>query len=127
MNNKHLMTCFFALVFSFINVCNSYGEEREINMQYNGTPNDHYSYPIPADEPEVYYDDDDQEIIIDGTGYVTFYDVEITSTTNWMVYVTAQVNGSYDTIDISSLPQGEYVITIDSPTGNSFEGFFDTY
>ena len=87
----------------------------------------HYNYPIPADQPDVYYDSVNQEIIIDGTGYVSYYDVEIMSTSNWIVYVSTQVNGSYDTIDISSLPEGEYSITIDSPTGNSFEGFFDTY
>ena len=88
---------------------------------------EHFNFPIPADQPDLYYDDDDQEIIIDGTGYVTYYDIEITSTSDWTVYVSTQVNGSYDTIDVSSLPQGEYIITIDSPTGNSFEGFFDTY
>ena len=88
---------------------------------------DHFNYPIPADQPDVYYDSVNQEIIIDGTGYVYYYDVEITSTTNWTVYIIAQVSGYYGTVDISSLPVGDYVITIDSPTGNSFEGFFDTY
>jgi hypothetical protein len=94
----------------------------------NGEPqHDHNNLPMPADEPDVYLDTDEQEIIIDGPGAVSYYDVEIFSATNWYIYVSTQVSGSYDTIDISSLPQGEYVITIDSPTGNSFEGYFDTY
>ena len=38
-----------------------------------------------------------------------------------------QVSGSYDTIDVSSLPQGDYRITIESPLGNIFEGYFDTW
>ena len=88
---------------------------------------DHFNFPIPADQPDVYYDSDYQEIIIDGTGYITYYDVEIMSLSEWTIVISTQVNGSYDTIDISSLPEGEYSITIDSPTGNSFEGFFDTY
>jgi hypothetical protein len=27
----------------------------------------------------------------------------------------------------AALPDGEYGITIDAPTGNTFEGFFSTY
>ena len=114
-----LMTLLFAGLFA--------SARNKIIIHQGGELPTHHEFPAPADEPDVYYDDDDQEIIIDGTGYVTFYDVEITSTSDWTVYVSTQVNGSYDTIDVSSLPQGEYVITIDSPTGNSFEGFFDTY
>ena len=102
-------------------------EMQQINLEYQQHHDDHFNFPIPADQPDVYYDSVNQEIIIDGTGYVSYYDVEIASTTNWTVYISTQVSGSYDTIDISSLPEGEYSITIDSPTGNSFEGFFDTY
>ena len=99
-----------------------------IQIHEKGSVGNHSGNPIvPADQPDVYYDSVNQEIIIDGTGYVYYYDVEIASTTNWTVYISTQVSGSYDTIDISSLPEGEYSITIDSPTGNSFEGFFDTY
>ena len=77
--------------------------------------------------PDIYYDDNTCEIIIDGLGVVDYYDVEIASATSFITVITTQVNGSYDTIDISSLPQGEYVITIESPWGNTYEGFFDTY
>lgn len=119
---------FFLMMLLFVGITSFYinGDE-VVNIQYIGQHGDHFNFPIPADQPDVYYYDDDQEIIIDGTGYVTYYDIEITSTSDWTVYVSTQVNGSYDTIDVSSLPQGEYVITIDSPTGNSFEGFFETY
>ena len=99
----------------------------QINLQHKKHCSGHYEFPIPADEPDVYYDSVNQEIIIDGTGYVYYYDVEIMSLSDWTIVISTQVNGSYDTIDISSLPTGEYSITIDSPTGNSFEGFFDTY
>lgn len=99
----------------------------QINLQKKKIIRNHSELPMPADEPDVYYDSDDQVIIIDGTSYVTYYDVVIESVASWTVMISTQVSGSYDTIDISSLPQGMYCITIDSPTGNSYEGFFDTY
>lgn len=97
-----------------------------INLQHGGHGN-HSGLPAPADEPDVYYNSSNQSIIINGTGYVSYYDVVIESTTSWTVMISTQVSGSYDTIDISSLPAGMYCITIDSPAGNSYDGFFDTY
>ena len=102
-------------------------DRREVVLNPDGPQHDHSNLPFPADMPDVYYDSDNQQIIVDGLGVVTHYDVEIASATNWTVYITTQVSGYYDTIDISSLPQGEYVITIESPWGNTYEGFFDTY
>ena len=87
---------------------------RPIVIQNGGAVNDHIEHYIPFDQPDVYYDDVAQAIIIDGDE-VSYYDVEIASTSNWTVYVSTQVLGTYDTIDVSSLPQGEYCITIYSP------------
>ena len=86
------------------------------------------SNPLFFDMPAVFYDHDEktQEIIIDGLGFVNYYDVEIATAASYVTVLTTQVNGSYDTIDISSLPQGHYIITIESPLGNTFEGYFDT-
>jgi hypothetical protein len=76
----------------------------------------------------VYYDDDNQEVIIDGGGFISSYNVEIASAGTLVVVMSTQVNGTYDTIDVSSLPSDHvYVITIYSPTGNTYEGTFDTY
>ena len=102
-------------------------DRREVVLNPDGQQHNHNNLPLPADMPDVYYDSDNQQIIVDGLGVVTLYDVEIASATNWTVYISNQVSGSYGTIDISSLPEGEYVITIDSPSGNSFEGYFETY
>ena len=126
-NKKHLISCLFFLVISFIYVDNMYGDEKSINLQFPGHHGTHDGIPVYVDQPDVYYDSDDQSIIIDGTGYVSYYDVVIESATSWTVMISTQVNGNYDTIDISSLPAGMYCITIDSPAGNSYEGFFDTY
>ncbi len=103
-----------------------YGQEL-INMQHIGNHNDHFNFPIPADMPDVYYYNVSQTIIIDGTGEVDYYDVEIFSVTSSTTVISTQVNGYYDTIDISSLSDGEYGIIIYSPTGNIFDGFFEIY
>ena len=68
-----------------------------------------------------------QDIIIDGNGAVSFYDVEISSPVTNTVEMTTQVIGNYDTFDISSLPTGSHVITIESPSGNIYEGAFTKY
>ena len=102
-------------------------DEGVINLHYPGNGPHHNNIPMPAEMPDVYYNNVSQNIIIDGGGEVEYYDVEIMSLTSFDVLISTQVNGYYDTIDISSLPDGEYVITIEAPTGNSFEGFFSTY
>ncbi len=113
------------LVFSAfigINVC--HGQE-VVNIQHIGYHDDRIDYFIPFDQPDVYYNDVAQTIIIDGDGAVDYYDVEICPASTYVPVITTQVNGYYDTIDISSLPQGLYCITIYSPEDNTFEGFFE--
>lgn len=101
--------------------------EENINLHSKGNHGTHFDFPVPAVEPDVYYDRDNQEIILVGTGNLTYYDVEIESLTTWYVWISTQVNGTYDTIDISSLPSDDYVITIDTSVGVSFEGYFTIY
>ena len=126
LNTKRFVVLMFSLVILALNPCYIHGDEL-INMRHIGNHGDHFNFPIPADQPDVYYNNVSQTIIIDGTGEVEYYDVEILSLTSFDVLISTQVNGYYDTIDISSLDEGEYTITIDAPTGNSFEGFFSTY
>ena len=85
--------------------------------------------PTCPDAPQAYYcyNDKSQWILIDGHGVVNYYDVEITSPVTNAVELTTQVDGSYDTFDISSLPAGSHVITIESPSGNIYEGTFTSY
>lgn len=109
----------------FAQLC--FSSTRKIVIHNPGPQPNHNELPAPADMPDVYYDNDNQEIIIDGQGFVNYYDVEIATAASYVTVLTTQVNGSYDTIDISSLPQGHYIITIESPLGNTFEGYFDTY
>ena len=86
----------------------------------------HSGLPIwPADQPNVYYDATDQVIIIDGPGSeASYYDVDIVSMSTFDVMLSTQVNGTYDTIDVSSLPDDNYKIVITSSNFNEYEGYF---
>ncbi len=97
----------------------------QIHIERRGKPENHGQYYIPADQPDVFYNSGNQVIIIDGGGEVAYYDVEIESMTTWLTVISTQVSGIYDTIDVSSLVPDEYYITITSPTGNEFEGYFE--
>ena len=117
----------FFVLLAFVVNASVRDSGEQINICNIGHHGNHNNLPVPADQPDVYYNSTTQQIIIDGTGFVSYYDVEICSVVTWDVVISTQVNGSYDTIDISSLPTGEYCITIESPAGNTYEGFFDTY
>ena len=115
---------FILFIFSMFGLL-SFGSPERIQMSDPEPQHNHHDLPIPADQPDVFYDDDTQEIIVDGLGFVTYYDVEIASAGTLAVVISTQVNGTYDTIDVSSLPSDHvYVITLYSPTGNTYEGTF---
>ena len=95
-----------------------------INLQHRNH-GDHIEYYPPADQPDVYYDSVNQVIIINGGGAVTYYDVEVAPLSTFVPVTSTQISGYYDTIDVSSMSAAEYVITIYSPEGNTFEGFFE--
>lgn len=120
---------YFTLFLLLFVSTNSLAGNRDETIQIHkiGQAGNHFDFPVPAVQPDVYYDADNQEIIIVGTGNLTYYDVEIESLTTWNVLISTQVDGTYDTIDISSLPSDNYVITIDTSVGVSYEGDFTIY
>ena len=99
-------------------------EQQQINLEYQNHHGNHFSFPVPAIEPDVYYDSDAQQIIVEGTGNVSYYDVEITALSTFDVPISTRIDGTYDTIDISSLPSDDYVITINTPLNIRYEGLF---
>lgn len=113
----------FSLLSAFTFQINADHETKVIVLDRKGEL--HLEYYVPADMPDVYYDEDNQQIIIAGGGEVNYYDVEIASTSSSVPIISTQVDGFYDTIDVSSLPQDEYVITIYSPEDHTYEGFFE--
>ena len=101
-----------------------FADGNQYAIQLKKTKIGHFEQPVPAIQPDIYYDGENQEIIIVGTGNLSYYDVEIESATTWYVYISTQVNGFYDTIDVSSLPSDTYTITINTSVGLSYEGQF---
>ena len=96
--------------------------QQAINLERKGGGRD--GFPIYFDIPAAYHDIKNHEIIIDGGGAVSYYDVEISSATTSTVEISTTIDGTYDTFDISSLTPGSHVITIESPSGNIYEGTF---
>ena len=83
MKQKFFIASLFLLMLSCINVISVTAQvrnEKRINLQHKGNLHNHFDQPVLADQPDVYYDDDNFQIIIDGGGEVTYYDVEITLT-----------------------------------------------
>ena len=127
MKQKQLIVCLLLVALSCVNAINGFADvrnEKSINMHEKPNGGIHFDQPILFDQPDVYLDTDNLTIIIDGCGEVSYYDVEIESMTTWLTVISTQVNGTYDTIDVSSLTSGDYIITITSPTGHEFEGEF---
>ena len=127
MDKKHLLFFCAILALSFVCVNNIYGDEKSINMQFPGHNGPHNEYYPPADIPEVYYDADNLEIIIVADGFASYYNVDITSASGYVPLISTQIDGYGDTIDVSSLPDGYYTITITSSNNNQFEGTFYKY
>lgn len=121
-----MRTIFVLLLLIF---CNAYAvaEQDPVIVHNGGAVGDRPIDPTNVDMPHVFYDNETQEIILYGAGVVSYYDVEISSASSGYVEISTVVNGTYDTIDVSSLPTGTHVITIESPTGNIYEGTFSTY
>ena len=99
------------------------GEEK-LNLQYVGHHGTHSEYYPPADMPDVYFDDEELEIIIVGDGFADYYDVEIVSLGSMLTVISTQVDGYGDSIDVSSLSDGDYTIVITSEYNNVYQGYF---
>ena len=119
------------IVFLIVSVCcflYVLADQEAISLQSLGNHGTHHGLPIyPADLPDVYYDDVEQEIIIDGTGEATYYYVDIVSLSTLDTVLSTSDNGTYDTIEVSSLPDDNYKIVITSSLENVFIGYFTNY
>ena len=106
-----------------------YAGNNQTAIILNGKGGNRSDLPLNFDMPLAFYvyGPKVQDIIIDGGGIVSYYDVEISSPVTNTVEMATQVDGTYDCFDISSLPTGSHVITIESPSGNIYEGTFTKY
>lgn len=100
-------------------------EQIAISIKHHGGA--HSEFYAPADMPDVFFDSDTQQIIIEADGFASYYDVDIFQNGNSTPIISTQVDGYGDTIDVSSLPYGDYTIVIYSPYNNIYEGYFSNY
>ena len=119
MNKFILLTIILSFVAGL-----AYAGTHPIQIRDKGSVGNHSEYYPPADMPEVYYDDVNQEIIIVADGFASYYYVEIFQTEYTIPVISTQIDGYGDNIDISSLSEGYYTIIITSSNNNEFEGSF---
>ena len=113
---KKILFIYFVII---ANLC-VFAEPDEIHLGGPGSQPDR----APDDMPAVFYDADTEQIIVDGCGVVSYYDVEIISQSTMMTVVSTVVHGHYGIIDVSSVPAGDYTIVITSPNNNVYVGDF---
>ena len=99
------------------------GDGEQIILNHKGTGGHLETYPS-ADMPDAYYDSDENEIIIIGYGFSSYYNVLIIRNSTNQTMVSTQIDGYEDSIDTSSLPADNYIIVITSEYNNVFEGQF---
>lgn len=121
------MKKFFLILTLILSNLYALAEPNPVIVHNGGSVDDRSQNLTQTDMPRVYYDNDTHEIIIDGGGEVSYYEVEITSAINGYYELYTVVNGTYDTFDVSLLSAGSHVITITSPLGNIYEGTFTVY
>ena len=115
-----LIMLFTLFVLGIINM----DAQESINMHHAGSNGNHSEHYTPADAPEVYFDSDEMEIIIEAEGFADYYVVEVISMVSDQTLIYTQIDGYGDTIDVSSLPDAYYEIIITSSNNNVFEGTF---
>lgn len=122
--NRQLLFLFFVFTCN----CVILADYSPIVIQNSGgNQHNHNEYYPPADMPEVYFDSDDQEIILVADGYADYYDVDIISLSTMIAVISTQVDGYGDSIDVSSLPDDNYKIVIVSSCNNMYQGYFTNY
>lgn len=125
MKNKKAITRILTLiVFLCISAFSIRAGEEAINIHHVGHHGTHSQYYPPADMPEAYFDSNDMQIILVGDGFADYYDVEVVSLGSMLTVISTQVDGFGDSIDVSSLPDGDYRIVITSSNNNVYEGDF---
>ena len=100
------------------------GDGEQILLQKHNNDGHLEHYPIANMPDAVYYDSDEEEIIIVADGTSLYYNVEIVSDSLNQTVIMTQVDGYGDVIDVSALSAGNYTIVITSQFLNEYEGHF---
>lgn len=119
---------FFAVIMMFplYSYADRNGEEQVI-LHRKKKQTGHNEYYPPADMPEVYYNSNEQEIMIIADGFASYYDVDIVSQSTLQLVLYTTISGYGDSIDVSLLPNDDFTIIITSSNDNVYEGNFTNY
>lgn len=115
---------FLFVALSSFDIIDRDGTSDRIYLQHKHKDGNHSEYYPPADMPVVYFDSTDMEIIIVADGFADYYDVEIVSLGSMLTVIGTQIDGYGDSIDVSSLSDGDYRLVITSSNNNVYEGDF---
>ena len=123
---KLLLTIVFFAVYTLICIRAEVidkGPEQQvvISSKDHTSGHDHNEWNIPADMPDVYYNNVSGTITIVDYANVTYY---VTIYDDWWNAVITDTKVGGGTIDVSSLSTGDYTIDITTSWNNQYEGEF---
>ena len=109
------------LLFIFISVHADIRGHHEQQIEIRDNKHSHNEWNIPADMPDVYYDNQLGVITIVDYANVTYY---VTIYDDWWNVALTDTKPGGGTINVSSLTSGDYVIEITTSWNNQYEGEF---
>ena len=95
--------------------------QQQVDLREKGQTVPHTQWNIPADMPDVYYNNMSGTITIVDYANVTYY---VTIYDDWWNAVITDTKVGGGTIDVSSLSSGDYTIDITTSWNNQYEGEF---
>lgn len=115
---------FIVLFLMSFLIINDVSARRQIDIHQNGQMPSRSETLAQTEPPCFYYDSKTQEVIIEGNGYVAYYEVEMISLTTLQLVFYGTISSFGSTIDISYLPKDNYAIIITSSDNSVYEDFF---
>ena len=115
----------FNIIAILITICGitAMAQDRpDLTHQTGG--DDRNIFKFIMDVPTLTYDEDAQEIIVQGS-QAEYYTVSITATPSQMVVLETVIDGEYDVIDVSMLTAGSYDISLTSSNRNIYSWTFN--
>jgi len=115
----------FNIIIILIAICSITAmAQNRPDVTHQTTGDDRNIFKFILDVPTLTYDEDAQEIIVQGS-QAQYYTVSITATPSQMVVLETVIDGEYDVIDVSMLTVGSYDITLISSNRNTYSWTFN--
>ena len=114
----------FSIIAILITICGMTAmAQNRPDVTHQSTGDDREKYTPVMDMPALVYDEDAQEIFVEGS-QSNYYMVSITMQPTQMVVLETMIDGTFDIIDVSSLVAGNYTITLTSSSWNNYSWTF---